>query len=187
MTFEEIKRRYVADEMTAAELKALRWDKIISVPQYADIRIAAVKAEQAGKRKPRARLSKAELRERQNARRRQEIEEIKAALNSMFGSRAYRWGLTVAELQAMIQGQDYRCGICRDPFHPQSRRPEIDHCHDTGRIRGLLCRDCNLGLGYFKDNIQSLDAAMSYVTGAFARPNLPTAACLPVDDCRVPS
>lgn len=176
MTFEEIKRRYVADEMTPAELKALRWNKVISVPQYADIRIAAANAGSRKRPVRQPKLSKTQRRELENERRRHTIREIKIALNSMFGSRAHRWGLTIPELQAMIQGQDYKCAICLDPFHPQHRRPEIDHCHRKGKIRGLLCRDCNLGLGYFKDRVQSLDAAIGYLIGATApRPNLPTA------------
>ena len=39
----------------------------------------------------------------------------------------------------------------------------IDHCHDTGQIRGLLCHSCNIGLGNFKDSIETLEKAIKYL------------------------
>ena len=52
------------------------------------------------------------------------------------------------------------CPICDNPF---KKVPSMDHCHDTNKIRGLICNDCNIGLGMFKDNIQSLANAVSYL------------------------
>lgn len=69
-----------------------------------------------------------------------------------------RYGLTVAEFDAMKAAQEERCAICR-----QDVVLCVDHCHTTGRIRGLLCHACNHGLGNFKDNPALLLAAVAYL------------------------
>lgn len=75
---------------------------------------------------------------------------------------ARRHGITPEEYEMMFEGQEGRCAICGKP---QARRLNIDHDHATGKIRGLLCSRCNLGLGYFKDNIDNLNAAVAYLGG----------------------
>jgi recombination endonuclease VII len=57
--------------------------------------------------------------------------------------------------------QGGRCAICATDL--ATGRMAIDHCHRTGYIRGLLCRDCNLGLGLFKDNVGHLKRAAKYL------------------------
>lgn len=54
------------------------------------------------------------------------------------------------------------CMICGRPADI-SDKSCIDHCHSTGRVRGALCSDCNLGLGHFKDSPQRLQAAVEYL------------------------
>ena len=58
----------------------------------------------------------------------------------------------------MKKAVDFRCAICREEV-PLA----VDHCHTTGSIRGLLCGNCNQGLGRFKDNIVSLNNAIKYL------------------------
>lgn len=59
------------------------------------------------------------------------------------------------------------CNICGvKTSHSAMARSDrlcIDHCHTTGKIRGLLCGACNVGLGHFKDNVQSLENAIEYL------------------------
>lgn len=74
-------------------------------------------------------------------------------------SRRYDWKLTQEEWDALVQKCDGRCTICRQP----SSRLDVDHCHDTGRIRGLLCPTCNRGLGQFKDDPRRLLSAIPYL------------------------
>lgn len=59
------------------------------------------------------------------------------------------------------------CDICGSP--PTSRRRNcIDHCHTTGIVRGLLCEDCNKGLGRFKDSPELLNKAVQYLKKKYA-------------------
>lgn len=70
-----------------------------------------------------------------------------------------KYGLTPKQFYILLEVQNYKCKICREDLEV----PCVDHCHDTGRVRGLLCRNCNLGIGYFKDNIELLDYAKDYL------------------------
>jgi hypothetical protein len=75
-----------------------------------------------------------------------------------------QFGLTIGTYDAMLKTQDGRCGCCGD-LPENGNILVLDHCHKTGRVRSLLCGQCNLGLGAFKDNPHRLQAAISYLTG----------------------
>lgn len=81
--------------------------------------------------------------------------------------RLYHYGLTEEQYQALLRAQKERCAICGTDkqFRRQedNRRLAVDHCHTTGKIRGLLCASCNRGLGYFADNPVFLRAAAKYL------------------------
>ncbi len=81
--------------------------------------------------------------------------------------RARRYGLSHEEFQRLVTAQANRCGICGKDFVGTigSDSLNIDHDHATKAIRGLICGDCNIGLGRFKDNPETLLAAISYLTG----------------------
>lgn len=79
-----------------------------------------------------------------------------------------RRGITVAEYRAMLDAQGHRCAICRceePPLDSVRRRDawHIDHDHETGKVRGVLCPSCNLMLGYSRDNPEILIAAAGYL------------------------
>lgn len=62
-----------------------------------------------------------------------------------------RYGLEADTFFSMLKNQDNKCLICEKEF---TSMPHVDHNHDTGAIRGLLCADCNRGLGrYEKDRM----------------------------------
>lgn len=75
------------------------------------------------------------------------------------------YGLTVEEVENMLANQGRVCGICAAPvrFGVKKGTAHVDHCHTTGKVRGILCHRCNLGLGLFSDNEQSLQAALDYI------------------------
>jgi Recombination endonuclease VII len=76
-----------------------------------------------------------------------------------------RFGISAAEYDALLAQQGGACAICR---RRSKYRLCVDHCHLTGRIRGLLCYSCNLALGHLKDDQASLVAALAYL-GALPR------------------
>lgn len=78
--------------------------------------------------------------------------------------RQYLYGLSQERYEALLAAQDGRCAICRtDDWPGKDHRPHVDHCHETGRVRGLLCDFCNRGLGLFGDDPARLRAAADYL------------------------
>lgn len=75
-------------------------------------------------------------------------------------------GVTPEQYNAMLAAQHGACAIC-GATEPGGKRARfsIDHCHTTGKIRGLLCTTCNAGLGYFKDDTSRLQSAVAYLEG----------------------
>ena len=79
-------------------------------------------------------------------------------------SRAERYrayGLTLADYAAMVAAQSGLCAVCGKNEGDETLC--VDHDHSTGKVRGLLCRLCNIGLGGFKDSCASLIAAAEYI------------------------
>jgi len=64
-------------------------------------------------------------------------------------SRWYRYGLTREQYDVMMSEQEGRCAICRKEFIGP---PHVDHDHRTKAVRGLLCKTCNLAVGYLHDD-----------------------------------
>lgn len=73
-----------------------------------------------------------------------------------------KYGLTPETFDAMLQEQGGKCLICRKEL-VEGRDLHVDHDHDTGAVRGLLCGLCNVGLGAFRDNPEFLRAAAAYI------------------------
>ena len=75
-----------------------------------------------------------------------------------------RYGISAEQYDEMLKRQDYKCKICGSP-DPKGRgnRFSVDHCHSSNRVRGLLCQECNQGLGKFKDDISLLAKAILYL------------------------
>ncbi len=70
--------------------------------------------------------------------------------------------------QSLLESQGGVCAICKKEEQiidkgGGTQRLSVDHDHDTGKIRGLLCNDCNVGLGRFKDNLELLRSAVAYL------------------------
>jgi Recombination endonuclease VII len=74
----------------------------------------------------------------------------------------YKYGITVEEKREMYYQQNGKCEICKKEILT-SRDCNLDHDHETNQIRGLLCGDCNRGLGAFKDNVEILLNTIKYL------------------------
>ena len=74
-----------------------------------------------------------------------------------------RFGITMDEYSAMLVAQDFKCPICGVSVSDCTKNLSVDHNHETGKIIGLLCDKCNLALGLFKDNKDSLRGAILYL------------------------
>ena len=76
-----------------------------------------------------------------------------------------RYGITQREYEKMLVAQNNKCAICKttDPGGPGGIFG-VDHNHKTGKVRGLLCSNCNTALGLFKDNKEMLCSAIKYIT-----------------------
>lgn len=76
-----------------------------------------------------------------------------------------RFGLTVEKFEEMAVSQGGRCAICLNSPAARGRWGVfyVDHDHETGKVRGLLCAKCNLALGQFEDNKDYLSMAIDYL------------------------
>lgn len=74
-----------------------------------------------------------------------------------------KYGMTADEYDTQAKAQQHLCLVCGEA-QPPDRPLVVDHCHKEGHVRGLLCRDCNVGLGFFKDNPETLRSAAIYLT-----------------------
>ena len=83
------------------------------------------------------------------------------------GKRANRlaaYGLTIGSFGLLLKEQEYSCAICYMPLGP-GHNTAVDHDHDTGVVRGLLCRSCNTGIGHLRDNAEVCRRAALYLQG----------------------
>ncbi len=80
------------------------------------------------------------------------------------------YGITIEDYERMQQEQDNKCAICfkeETALNPRTKEPRglaVDHCHSTGKVRGLLCSMCNSAIGSLKDDISLLGSAILYLT-----------------------
>jgi hypothetical protein len=77
--------------------------------------------------------------------------------------RERRYGIDAKSVKQLLVLQNYRCMICTDYVDESS---PVDHCHETGKVRGILCPLCNSGLGFFRDSELFLENAIVYLRNA---------------------
>ena len=96
-------------------------------------------------------------------RRRQEIQGTERA--KLWARKEYlkrTYDLSIEEYDALRASQNNCCKICLISF--DETMPQVDHCHDTGAIRGMLCKSCNQMLGFARDNVKVLQEAITYLS-----------------------
>ncbi len=74
-----------------------------------------------------------------------------------------KFGLTPEQYDEMFLNQKGLCAICERHSSNFKRRLAVDHCHHTGKVRGLLCASCNSGLGKLQDDVDYLQSAILYL------------------------
>lgn len=72
-----------------------------------------------------------------------------------------RYGLTEASFRKILVMVNGVCEICKRP--QEGQQLAVDHCHEKGHVRGLLCKKCNVGLGNFGDDVDNLRRAIQYL------------------------
>lgn len=81
--------------------------------------------------------------------------------------RVARYGLTLEQYRAMVEAQEGRCAICGEPegatYRGKVRRLCVDHNHETGEVRGLLCVQCNFAIGHLADNPDRARRLVAYL------------------------
>lgn len=73
-----------------------------------------------------------------------------------------KFGLTEDQYDTMLIAQNNHCATCLEPDR-SNKRLAVDHCHKTGKIRGLLCANCNRGIGLFEDDPELMQKAIDYL------------------------
>ena len=77
-----------------------------------------------------------------------------------------KYGMSKKDFFVTLESQDHCCKLCKEPFKSLEQNDlHIDHCHETDRVRGLLCMQCNVGLGMLGDNEEGILRALNYVRG----------------------
>jgi len=71
--------------------------------------------------------------------------------------------MTIERYDVMMEKQNHCCDICGGHKDSFTRRLAVDHCHDTGEARGLLCSNCNAALGALGDNLEGVMKAVGYL------------------------
>ena len=74
------------------------------------------------------------------------------------------YGITLEDYEKMFKDQEGKCAICGHPeTHPNKKRLAVDHCHKTGKVRGLLCNKHNRIIGTMDDSVEELKRASAYL------------------------
>lgn len=79
-------------------------------------------------------------------------------------SRARKYGVTAEDIQVLYEAQEGRCASCDGQLKlGKGTATHVDHCHTTGAVRGLLCRNCNLALGLLNEDSQRIHSLAHYI------------------------
>jgi hypothetical protein len=88
-------------------------------------------------------------------------EKVAQRKNSYFKN---TYGITIDDYNEMFAEQNGCCAICSGHQSEFKKSLAVDHCHETGIVRGLLCDHCNLALGKFKDDLNLVKSAARYLS-----------------------
>lgn len=77
-----------------------------------------------------------------------------------------KYGITSEQRDQMLVAQGGVCAVCGGDNSESKRNWHVDHCHTSGKVRGILCHLCNVGLGHFRDKPELLKTAAAYLEKA---------------------
>ena len=104
------------------------------------------------------------IREKARVQRRKDYSDPEKRARLKAAMRKWMYGLEADQFQSLWDAQHGRCAICKGALFVDKRKSfNIDHCHNTGRVRGLLCNKCNTGLGLLGDDPERLRDAIVYL------------------------
>lgn len=76
-----------------------------------------------------------------------------------------KFGISLSDYNRMFEEQNGCCAVCKRHDNDLTRRLNVDHCHETNKVRGLLCSNCNTGIGNLRDSVELLQTAIGYLNG----------------------
>lgn len=76
-----------------------------------------------------------------------------------------KFGLSAVQYELMLNKQGHSCAICKKTAKENGKRLCVDHCHKSGRVRGLLCSKCNKAMGALGDSVESMRVVIAYLVG----------------------
>jgi hypothetical protein len=79
-----------------------------------------------------------------------------------------KYGISFEQFLQLVEEQQNKCKICSKELETGVNGLVVDHCHEVNKVRGILCRDCNLGLGFFKDDVIRLLKAIDYLKNNYS-------------------
>lgn len=85
----------------------------------------------------------------------------KYKLLDLKGQLKRKYGISLNDYKNLVKKSNNKCAICKNKINKKTL--VLDHCHFTKKVRNILCRNCNLGLGSFKDNPTTLSNAIKYL------------------------
>ena len=74
-----------------------------------------------------------------------------------------KYNMSIKEYNVLLEAQNNKCLLCSKSPEDNGKALSVDHDHQTGKIRGLLCDNCNKGIGFLKENIETLKNAIRYL------------------------
>jgi hypothetical protein len=167
-------RKYKANhkEKCSAYNKKYRQEHRDEIEAKRKIYVAATKEKRRSQRAIYNRTHAADIEARRKARYAADPEKYKARMalykkaNSGRAKDYYlkhHYGISLEQYRAILEAQGGACKICSATFDTAKLKPHIDHNHDTGKVRGLLCNCCNIAVGMIKENIPAAMALVAYL------------------------
>lgn len=156
-------RAYYAKNKAACQGYALKWRLANKEPERERSRIKYQKNKERIAIKSKVRYEKKREEILMKERKRYQRDKLKVFHRTRIWRLKRNFGITVEQYDKLLHEQGGVCAICKSKG---KRLLGVDHCHGTGKVRGLLCHSCNIALGLLKDSIPSARAAVSYLEAA---------------------